>query len=50
MLYPNDNFNLNYKQGKTWVIQKSIGDEENKVPKREEQKEKIRRNSYIKNV
>ena len=45
MLYDPINVNKNYKTRRLWVTQKNIEAEENRVLKKEELKEKIRKNS-----
>ena len=45
MLYDPINVNKNYKTRRLWVTQKNIEAEENRVLKKEELKEKIKRNS-----
>ena len=46
MLYDPINVNKNYKTRRLWVTQKNIEAEENRVLKKEEQKEKIRRSNF----
>ncbi|MDA9606085.1 hypothetical protein N9S36_00900 [bacterium] len=48
MLYDPINVNKNYKTRRLWVTQKNIEAEENRVLKKEEQKEKIKRNNLNK--
>ena len=48
MLYDPINVNKNYKTRRLWVTQKNIEAEENRVLKKEELKEKIKRNNLNK--
>jgi len=48
MLYDPINVNKNYNTRRLWVTRKSTEAEENRAPKKEELKEKIRRNNLNK--